>query len=647
MNQVNVDNDKIDSWTEWFQSRESGKEIDMSNQETLFNTFNSTVSKSNCIEAVVNHDETAFLHTASFGRGNVAVFHHLTVVGQNIYNRNGTIEYGFIQGLGKDTAISMTPDIDTLFSEPNGAAVPVPSPTALLSVSSSEEVDALTDSATVVYKARNLIPIPQFLIETIQNSISKSNGNSKLLLIECVKKIKEFDIEHANDVNYSDKARSKSKDILLWLYLVNKGSNEIDAVPVIGCNEKVAKALSKVKQRCLKTTNKNNDTNNISAQVEQSLKRPFEVLATSASSTSDFMEKLTQLQNQSSEKSTKSFKKIPVKYQNMILVASSIGEVTAPDYDADATEFFKCPNNLNAQVMLNSLLEAEGIECSVSAAVTTSLLFGSFLWKNSLSPSGLAASVISSEGIFRTDTLHEGMILDYATRFDMSVTSLAKLTKTQVAFPIDIEDLTHRLRALLTLVQFFFKRNGYLSQGLQKFVNFCCSNRMLLRTRIHLDNQFIAKIICATDERIYLWLKQCSSATSVTDTDLSLIDFTQSIQDIQLNRFNYTLPPCVTKISKTSEKDEAGTPQKKKKFESERNTNMNKEWKLRPAESWEAIFMNKTNDSPMLSMDCRACLKYQVKGICYSDCRHRASHTILKNEDKEKLDKFIKELRGE
>jgi hypothetical protein len=645
MNQMSSENDKPSSWTEWFKTRKSGQDIDKSNQEALFETFNSTVSKSTCIDAVVNHDETAFLHAASFGQGNVAIFHHLIVVGRNIYDRNSTKEYGFIQGLGSESAVAMTPDIETLFKNPEDIASPVPSPTSILNVSSIADVEALTDSATVTYNPRNLVPVPQFLIDTIQNSISNSNGNSKSMLLDCVTKIKEFDMEHTNDDEYVDKARSKSKDILLWLYMVSKNSR-IDAIPVMGCNEKVAKQLLEVKKKCLKTMHLENVSQNVSAQVEQSLKRPFEVLATSASSTSDFMEKLTQLQNQSSEKSMKSFKKIPVKYQNMILVASSVGEVTCQDYDADATEFFKCSNNLNAQVMLNSLMEAEGIECSVSAAVTTTLLYGSFLWKNSLSPSGLAASVISSEGIFRTDTLHEGMVLDYATKFDMSATSLTKLTKTQVAFPANIEEFTHRLRALLMLVQFFFKSRGYMSQGLTKFVNFCCSNRMLLRTRMHLDSKFIAKIICAVDERIYLWLKQCSAVTSVVDTDLSLMDFTQAIQDIQLNRFNYILPPCVTKLS--NEKENSETPQKKtKKFETEKNKNMVKEWKLRPTESWEEIFLNKTNDSPMLSMDCRACLKYQVKGICYSDCRHRASHTILTGEDKEKLSKFVKELRGE
>ena len=89
--------------------------------------------------------------------------------------------------------------------------------------------------------------------------------------------------------------------------------------------------------------------------------------------------------------------------------------------------------------MLNSQFEIEGIECSVSSAVTATLIYGSFLWKNPLSPPGLAASVISSEGLFRTDTLHEGMVLDYSTKFYMSEASLGKLTKTQVVFPVDAE----------------------------------------------------------------------------------------------------------------------------------------------------------------------------------------------------------------
>ena len=54
----------------------------------------------------------------------------------------------------------------------------------------------------------------------------------------------------------------------------------------------------------------------------------------------------------------------------MILVASIKGEVTKVDYNAKAVDFFKFSDNINAHVMLNSQFEIEGIECSISSAVT-------------------------------------------------------------------------------------------------------------------------------------------------------------------------------------------------------------------------------------------------------------------------------------
>ena len=85
---------------------------------------------------------------------------------------------------------------------------------------------------------------------------------------------------------------------------------------------------------------------------------------------------------------------------------------------------------------------------------------------------------------------------------------------------------------------FFLKNNSYVSQGLQKLVKFWVDNKRLIRIRIHVDSKFIEKFIFTVDERIYLWLQQCSICSAVTDTDLCLVDFTPLIQDIQYNRFN-------------------------------------------------------------------------------------------------------------
>jgi hypothetical protein len=639
------------SWKEWFLSRDSAAIINKSNQEKLFSTFNSTISNSKCIESLIQHEETVFLHKVNFGEKKVNTFHHLTSVGGTIYDSTEK-EYGFIQGIGETTATSMTTDIEVLCKTPTQAPTAIPSVTQILTASTEEQIDSLTVSATVTYAPRNFIPVPPFLLDPIQETVSKSNGNSKLVLIECIKSIKNFDTSNANNTEYVDKAKSKCKDILFWLYLVSKDYEHINPTPSMGCNnEALASALSIKKQQCLNVSETLSTQDSISAQVENSLKRPFEVLAASSSSTSEFMEKLTQLQSTNNEKSTKSFRKIPTKYQNMILVASSVGEVTELDYSADAAEFFKCSNTLHAQVMLNSQFETEGIECSASSAVTATLMFGSFLWRNALSPSGFAASVLSSEGIFRTDTLHEGMVLDYATKFDMSSASLNKLTKSQVLYPTDAEETIQRVRGIHLLAKFFFKKSGYMSQGLKRLSIFCMDNKMLLRKMIFMDSHFTAKFICAIDERIYIWLQQCSQRDSVVDTDLSLMDFSPLIQDIQLNRFNYMLPPSISKISNDQAADSSTKKKQGRNNEDTakpvRNPNINKDWKLRPNEKWDTVFKNMTLTGPTLSLGCKPCLKYQVKGICYDDCRQICSHRTLSDEDKALTDKFIKELRGE
>ena len=576
------------SWLSWFNSRESASAINKKNLEKLFSTFNYEISKSDCIEMLINHNETVFLNKTNFGSKNVSIFHHLVSVGGTIYDTEGK-KFGLIQGVGKLTATKMTPDMDSLCNVESEDEVNVPTMSNILAVRSKDQVDSLVVSTRSKLRPRNFIPIPPFLLSTVNETIGMTNGDAAEVLVAAVKGITRFDEENKNDIDYVDKAKEKCSDLVRWLYLVSQNSTAIAATSSIGCScEKVAEALEDVEENSLAPERKTPESSSLFDQVEKSLKRPFEVLAASSSSTSDFMEKLTQLQSQSNKKSSKSFRKIPTKYQNMILVASSVGEVTTLEYDAEGAEFFKSSSVLNGQVMLNSLMEAENIDCSISSAVTSTLMFGSFLWKDSVSPSGFASAVLSSENFIRSDTLHEGMILDYATKFDMSETSLTKLTKTQVRFPEDVEELTHRLRGFHKLATFFFKKNGYLSQGLKKLVNFCLDNRTMLRTRIYMDEKFLEKLICAIDERVYHWLKQCSTQNSVTETDISLIEFSSLISDVQLNRFNYILPPSVTRvcsIEKEEKKESEKTSKKSKLASMVKNNKLFEEWKLRRSEN--------------------------------------------------------------
>ena len=84
----------------------------------------------------------------------------------------------------------------------------------------------------------------------------------------------------------------------------------------------------------------------------------------------------------------------------------------------------------------------------------------------------------------------------------------------------------------------------------------------------------------------------------------------------------------------------------KKQADVERKNSVLKDWKLHNFEKRETVFMNKTNEGPYLSVGCKPCLKYHVKGLYYSDCRHQSSHRVPENDYILKTGKHINQLRG-
>ena len=168
------------------------------------------------------------------------------------------------------------------------------------------------------------------------------------------------------------------------------------------------------------TSDEDSLENALKRPLEESLKRPLEVLASSSSATQDLLQKLTQINSQNLDKASKSFKKIPTKFQKILLTAASVNDVIVSELEPNAMEFFGSSSPLNTQIILNSLLETGRIECSVSPAMETCLLHGNFNWIDPLTPSGFASSIITSENIIRKNLIYEGIVLDYSTKYEMS-----------------------------------------------------------------------------------------------------------------------------------------------------------------------------------------------------------------------------------
>ena len=158
--------------------------------------------------------------------------------------------------------------------------------------------------------------------------------------------------------------------------------------------------------------------------------------------------------------------------------------------------------------------------------------------------------------------------------------------------------------------------------------------------------------MCAIDHRLYQWLGQCGRAMSVDETSLTLLSFTSLFEDIMMHRFYDILPLSVKKLQRSRGADNKGVEnnrdsKRQRKAEVLRNDNIPSEWKIQQGESWDNVFRNKTLSGPDLECGSKFCLKFWVKGICFSDCKQKASHEALSDEDKQKGDSYIKELRGE
>ena len=216
----------------------------------------------------------------------------------------------------------------------------------------------------------------------------------------------------------------------------------------------------------------------------------------------------------------------------MILVASSRGDVTATKMNNDGIEFFQQSSSLLAKIFLNSYLESRDIECTISSAQATILMHGSFLWTNTITPSGLAASVITTKDIIGNDTLYKGIVLDYSIKHEINKELLGKLTKTQVVYPTHIEATIQRLDALIALYKLFFGDGSWIHKGLDEFVLECKRNKLLLKRKLCLDELFIPKLLYSVNDRVNQWLSQCCREDLVENTSLALVSFVDIISKL-------------------------------------------------------------------------------------------------------------------
>ena len=77
----------------------------------------------------------------------------------------------------------MIPDTDVLFETPHVDAYRVAKKGDILKCIILVDIEILKESSTVSYRARNFIPIPPFLTQTVVSAISANKGKSEEILL--------------------------------------------------------------------------------------------------------------------------------------------------------------------------------------------------------------------------------------------------------------------------------------------------------------------------------------------------------------------------------------------------------------------------------------------------------------------------------
>ena len=103
-----------------------------------------------------------------------------------------------------------------------------------LNTTNKDDYKNLKTSTNLKFASRNFIPIPTFLLQVVSDTIIKTDGDSKEVLLAVIKGIKDFDDEVTKNGTNTKHAKDSCGDMLHWIFLASK--NKVKSTPTVGCS---------------------------------------------------------------------------------------------------------------------------------------------------------------------------------------------------------------------------------------------------------------------------------------------------------------------------------------------------------------------------------------------------------------------------
>jgi hypothetical protein len=297
---------KYTTWYEYYDVCPTSTVINKGKMEQMLKSFNSTLSASEPKVAMSKNKDIVFLARTGLNK-TLGLIHHVDIEGGTIVDPDE--DCAFIVGLDRANAIVATPNVEVLFRQPHPDAYAVAKREDIMNCTSIDDIANLAVSQSQYIRARNFIPVPPFLVRTLNDSIAINKANTDQVFLDVITEIKVFDEVHKDDDEYKEKAATKCKMFLQWLYVACKDVDE-ESIAQIQFSNCANEALSKRLKEFMATNLTMSGTENQAQVVSQALVGPLQQLAASSRTTQEALLKLTETgEKQGSNSSEKSFSK--------------------------------------------------------------------------------------------------------------------------------------------------------------------------------------------------------------------------------------------------------------------------------------------------------------------------------------------------
>lgn len=278
---------------------------------------------------------------------------------------------------------------------------------------------------------------------------------------------------------------------------------------------------------------------------------------------------------------------------------------------------------------------------------TNALRNGNFLFDTMGSPSNLSIFMLRlKDPTELNEQQSKGMklhILEQGKDNNKSILEIVEANKNVISIPSSVEDLLIVINAFGGVASILFGTKSSLTLALRQLSRDMGLNKLHLKGKVKTDPSLIARMMFAVDNRVQLWLSYLRNAQDREDVNDEVLNCSSILNEIILDQFHLVLPPTFAmsrnkadeedvqptkRIKKDKDKDDKSRD-KGKDGNDRRDVNKHPpaEFRILEGEIYKTTFgVNNQQHRVKWDEDNTMCPRWWTHGICYKDCRNKASH---------------------